>query len=358
MNYGNYIDFSSLKKILVLKLRHHGDVLLSSPVFSVLKNHYPHIEIHACIYKETLPMLEGHPAIEAFHVYDRNWKRGSFLKRIQKEIQLYYQIRKKGYDAVINLTEGDRGALIALVSGAKIRVGLDAEGKGFLGKNATYTHVVKRPKLPRHTVEKDLDALRKMGLFPNEEERSLFLHVPLEVKVEVDKKLEEEGIDPKKPFLLVHPTSRWRFKCPPMKWFAQLILKLEDMPVVITSSPADEEMALIEELKQHLGSKKVAFLTGKTTLKELAALIGKASKLLTVDSVPLHIASALKTPTVVVFGPSCEINWGPWLNARASVIRGNYSCRPCHMDGCGGSKVSDCLQHLKQELVLQELQKL
>ena len=118
------------KKILVAKLRHHGDVLLSSPVFSVLKGLYPDAEIDAYIYGETLPMLEGHPAISDFLLYDKGWKKLPVWKRFLKEMSLLRKIRKKKYDLVINLTEGDRGAIAAKVSKAPWAVGFDPEGDG------------------------------------------------------------------------------------------------------------------------------------------------------------------------------------------------------------------------------------
>ena len=106
------------------------------------------------LYKDTIPMLEGHPAISKFHGYDRSWKKLGLFGKLSKEFSMLKKIRKEKYDMVINLTEGDRGALVALVSGAAIRVGVDPEGNGFMGKKKIYTHIVKNCKTPRHTVEK------------------------------------------------------------------------------------------------------------------------------------------------------------------------------------------------------------
>lgn len=156
----------SPKKILVAKLRHHGDVLLSTPVFSILKKRFPHAEIDAYIYSETLPMLEGHPAVSDFILYDKKWKKLPCWKRYLEEAKLLRVIRKKGYDLVINLTEGDRGAIAAKVSRAPYAVGFDPEGGGMKGKKECYTHVIQHTPQPRHTVERQLDALRCLGIFP------------------------------------------------------------------------------------------------------------------------------------------------------------------------------------------------
>src|SRR3569832_133150 len=117
MSYGNYPPLAAVKKVLVVKLRHHGDVLLTSPVFSFLKTKLPHATIDGLIYQETAPMLEGHSAINKLHLYDKKWKKFSFFKRWKEEIALLLRIRKEKYDLVINLTEVDRGAIAAWVSG-------------------------------------------------------------------------------------------------------------------------------------------------------------------------------------------------------------------------------------------------
>src|SRR5574342_677632 len=101
MNYGNYPDLTNVKKILVIKLRHHGDVLLTSPVFSYLKSQLPAAVIDALIYLETAPMLEGHPAISKLHLYDKKWKEQSFFKRWKDEIALLKTIRGQRYDMLI-----------------------------------------------------------------------------------------------------------------------------------------------------------------------------------------------------------------------------------------------------------------
>ena len=178
MTYGNYPDLTSVRRILVIKMRHHGDVLLASPLFSNLKKALPSAAIDAFIYKDTLPMLEGHPAIADYLLYDRGWKKLPLLKKIGKEISLLKQIRSKGYDLVINLTEGDRGAIAAKISRAKCSVGFDPKGSGFFGKRKAFTHIVKSCPHPRHTVERQLDVLRRIGIFPAPEERDLHLHIP------------------------------------------------------------------------------------------------------------------------------------------------------------------------------------
>jgi heptosyltransferase-3 len=112
---------------------------------------------------------------------------------------------------------------------------------------------------------------------------------------------------------------------------------------------------MVDEILNLVPNVPVVNLGGKISLKELGALIQQSKCLVSVDSVPLHISSALKTPAVVLFGPSSELNWGPWQNPKARVVAQNLGCRPCFSDGCGGSKMSDCLQTLPVAKVLRAI---
>lgn len=359
MTYGNYPDLKNVKKILVIKLRHHGDVLLTSPVFSHLKKAMPDAQIDAFLYKDTLPMLEGHPDIFQFFLYDRNWKKGSLFSRIKKEISLLLQIRKERYDLVINLTEGDRGAIAALVSGSRYKIGFDRGGKRVLGRKKLYTHNVKHCPTPRHTVEKQLDVLRCMGLFPKKEERDLVFHIPQNAYQSVREMLNKVSLEEKE-YIVIHPVSRWMFKCLPANAIGALIheLVLKGKSVVLTSGPDKQERAMIEDVLSHSPKENVIDLGGKTSLKELGALISLSEMLICVDSVPLHMASALKTPVVALFGPTSEINWGPWMHPKAIIVAQKMSCRPCFKDGCAGSKMSDCLHTMPLSSILSAVDKL
>src|SRR5258705_9347955 len=91
------INLQSVRRALVIKLRHHGDVLLTSPVFQVLKNHAPHLEIDALVYHETRDMLSGHPAISQILTIDRKWKDQGFEAQMHGEWQLFKDLQSRQY---------------------------------------------------------------------------------------------------------------------------------------------------------------------------------------------------------------------------------------------------------------------
>ena len=91
-------------------------------------------------------------------------------------------------------------------------------------------------------------------------------------------------------------------------------------------------------------------LAGSLSIKELVALIAKAKLSICVDSMPMHVAAAVGTPVVALFGPSGDVEWGPW-RVENEVVTSNHPCRPCGNDGCGGGKVSECLTTLEVDRV-------
>lgn len=330
---------AGVNRILVIKFRHLGDVLLTSPVFRLLKERFPNSVVDGLIYKDSKAMLEGNSSVSDLLLYDRGWKQLGFAHRLGKELGLLREIRRRRYDLVLNLTEGDRGAIATLASGARLRVGIDPGRSGFFGKRKIYTHLVRPCQSPRHAVERNLDALRVLGLHPELHERNLEFHVPEEAF---------QKVTGWQNCVVVHPVSRWLFKCPEPSLVARLVCALRDRGerVVLTAGPDPKELERIEHILQGCRGEGIYSLAGLLSLKELGALYQGAKALITVDSVPLHIASALKVPVVALFGPTSEQNWGPWNHPKAQVVTSFMSCRPCYLDGCGGSKRSDCLDRL------------
>ena len=354
MPYGpaDAIDPGALLRALVIKLRHHGDVLLASPVFSVLKNLAPRMEIDALVYADTRDMLSLHPAIAEIHVIDRAWKRSGALARARAELALFSRLRARRYDLVVHLSEHPRGAWLARALGARWTVAPDYADKPRYWKRS-FTHRYALPKgARRHMVELNLDALRRLGIRPGEDERRLVLVPGEAAERRVDALLAQAGLAAKG-FVHFHPGSRWQFKCWPADRAAALLDELErrGQRVVLTAAPDPAERELVADMLSRTRAKPLD-LSGQLNLKELAALAARAKLFVGVDSAPMHIAAAMQTPVVALFGPSGELEWGPWQVAHRVVASSVHPCRPCGNDGCGGGKVSECLTHLPLASVL------
>ncbi len=340
-------DAVSLKEIaraLVVVLRHHGDVLLASPVLAVLQAHGPRIEIDALVYDDTAPMLEGHPALTQLLAVGRNWKQEGALSRFSLERELFRALRARRYDLLVHLTEQPRGAWLARALGPRASVAPAVPGRGkFWARSFTHLYPL-APNGRRHRVEANLDALRRIGVQPSMEERRLRFIPGAEAEARIAALLAAEGL-PERGYIHIHPASRWSFKSWTAERNAELIDRLASTHrVVISAAPEPAEMALIDEVLSKAKSKPIN-LAGKLSIKELGALTARARLFVGVDSMPMHLAAAMGTPAVALFGPSGDDEWRPW-RVKHRVVTSTHPCRPCGNDGCGGSKVSECLTTL------------
>jgi heptosyltransferase-3 len=340
------VPLVGIARALVVKLRHHGDVLLATPVLGVLEARAPRMEIDALVYDDTAPMLEGHPSIARLHLVGRNWRNEPLASRMALEQRLFAALRARRYDLLVHLSEHPRGAWLARLLGARYRVAPAVPGRGALWRSS-FTHLFATPRNGRrHQVELNLDALRRIGVQPEEDERRVVFVPGAAAAQSVASLLAAQGLR-EHGFVQVHPASRWQFKCWPAGKCAELVDRLAAAGhrVVLTAAPDPRETALVKRIVEVSKAKPVD-LSGKLSVKQLGALSAQARLFVGVDSMPMHLAAAMGAPTVALFGPSGELEWGPWGAAHRVVASARHSCRPCGLDGCGGGKVSECLTTL------------
>lgn len=358
---------ADVRRALVIKLRHHGDVLLAAPVLSMLQRLAPQCEIDALIYSDTVPMLAGNPHLAQLHVIDRNWKKQGVLRQTAAEWRLLSQLRARHYDLVIHLSVHKRGAWLTRLLRPRWSVAPRIHAAGTFSARFwanSFTHFYAAQSHPdRHTVESNLDSLRALGLTPLAADKRVVLVPGAAAEARVDALLASHGMQAGR-FIHIHPASRWLFKCWPADRVAALCRLLTDLgwPIVLTCAPDAQEMALLKTIFAELGkldppatgsgknsalvARRIVDFSGQLTLKELAALSARAKLFVGVDSAPMHIAAAMGTPTVAIFGPSGDREWGPWNVIHRVVASTTHACRPCGRAGCNDSKISECLTTL------------
>ena len=346
------LQYPPVRKILLIRLRNIGDVLLMVPTIRAFREAFPEAYLAAAVNAGTEEMLTGNPLLDEILVFDPRWKRLPFRQRVAQEGKFVWEVRKRGFDLAINTTEGDRGAFLCLSSGARIKVGL-YDASGLWWKARVYDHLVRIPDWKSHLVEQMLEIPRSLGLNPQDKRVEIFY--PPGEREFIDRLLEKEGIGPGEDVVHIHPTSRWLFKCWRDEAMAGVIDQLEkkrNIRTVLTSGKEEKELKKIDHILQACRTHPVS-LAGRVTLKQLAALSARARLFLGVDTAPMHIAAAVGTPVIALFGPSGEFNWSPWGNGHV-VIKKDWECRPCGQDGCQGSKRSRCLEEISEEEVLEE----
>ena len=338
-------DFDNIHRVLITKLGHHRDVLLTSPLFKVLKTRYPKLQADALVFDGTEEMLTLHPSVNQVYTVENNTGLLSKMSNFAQGKRLIKQLKKQQYDLLIHLTDHDLGAYLK----KQLKPSLAITAISPKCKNKTWLKSFQfhypLPTTPRHDVEKNLDALRALGMVIEPDERKLILVPGEEAANHVDHILNDLNLD-STPFLHIHPTSSYEFRCWSEPKMAALINRLhrDGHKVVLTAAPTKKEKAMMARIFNEL-EKPAIDLTGKLTLKQVAALTARASCFIGVDSAPTHIAEAVQTPTVALYGPSNEKVRGP-RSPHSIIVTSDHSCRPCGLSGCAGSNTSDCLINL------------
>jgi heptosyltransferase III len=344
-------EFHDIKNILVIKLRHIGDVLLTVPVFRALRENFPGARISALVNAGTEEVLSGNPLIDDIIKFDRRIKTKSAPKKYAAELAFLSDIRARGFDMAVDLTSGDRAAILSYVSGARYRIAYDPRGEGFPGKRFFYTHLAKKNG-SLHMVLQNLDVLAQFGIRTQNQKVDFF--IPGEAQEFAEKLFKEHEVSASDTVVHIHPTSRWLFKCWRDEYMAEIIDWLLDhnVRVIVTSAPMAREMKRTNNTLDHVRKRsQVIDLCGKTTLKQLAAVCSRSGLFIGVDSAPMHIAAAVGTPIIALFGPSGADQWGPWIEDRLVLVKdmGCVICQKCKREGV---EVRRCLDAIRPEEVI------
>ncbi|AIJ08282.1 MULTISPECIES: putative lipopolysaccharide heptosyltransferase III [Edwardsiella] len=316
----------SPQRILVIKLRHHGDMLLVTPVISTLKRHYPSAQIDVLLYAETRDMLSANQDIHQLYCIDRQWKKQGVRHQLSQEWRLLRTLRAQRYDLVVNLADQWRSAIVTALSSAPVRIGFDFTKRRHPLWRASHTHLASTAEHGKqHTVEQNLSILAPLGLADDDSRVTMgYCEQDWQSASALIPTPWQAG------YIVIQPTSRWFFKCWREARMSEVINALSQAgyPILLTSGPDARERAMIDAIMQGCPTAQVASLAGQLTLRQLAAIIDHARLFIGVDSVPMHMAAALQTPLVALFGPSKLVFWRPW-QARGDVIwAGDFGALP------------------------------
>src|SRR5271169_3755568 len=212
-------SFSGVERILVIKLRNIGDVLLTVPVFRALREKFPNARISALVNSGTEGVLVGNPLIDDIIVFDRQTKEMPVMRKYIREYSFLKMLRTKGFDLTVDLTGGDRAAIISRMTGARYRLGWKFK-KGFIGKRFCYTYL-SLPDAGKHMVLQNLAVVQQVGI--GAKNLSVDFYDSDEDKAFIKKILKEHGISETANMVHIHPTSRWLFKCWKDEYMAEVI---------------------------------------------------------------------------------------------------------------------------------------
>lgn len=333
-----------VRRILVVKLRYIGDVLLSTPVFRGLREAFPRATLTALVNAGTEEVLQHHPDVdEVLLVRRRVAGAGSWLRSWTDQLRLVRRLREQRFDLALDLTDGDRAAFLTWASGARGRVGFNRE-KRFRGR--AYHRVVRLPEGRRHAVEADLEALRVLGLRPRTVAPTLAL--PPEAETAADELLARTHVGRERDLVLIHPGARWGFKAWPAERFAALgdwMAEALGAQVLIAGGPGDAPVA--ETIRRQMRHPGIS-VAGETSVLQLGALLKRCRLFVGNDAGPMHVAAAVGTPVVGLFGPTDPTEWGPWGDGHVVLYRG-LDCRECWRRSACWRGEENCLRQIPVE---------
>jgi heptosyltransferase-1 len=340
-------------RILIVKPSSLGDVVHALPVLAALRRACADAHIAWLVNDSLAPLLEGHPLLDEVIRFDRDrygrmWRSPRVFFDFWRFVT---QIRRRRFDLVIDLQGLIRSGLLALFSGAEQRVGF-AEARE--GARLLYSQAVRCPDSAEHAVERNLAVVQALGLPAARPEFPLGLRAS--ERDEAAELLARVAGEPVRSFTAVVPAARWESKLWPAEKIAALIDRIHAEGLarcVLLGAPDERELA--ERIMAACGS-GVIDLVGRTSLRQLAAVIDLADRVICHDSGPLHIAAALGKPTVAIFGPTSAARTGPYSKL-ARVVTHPVACAPCYRRVCPYGH-QNCLRQLEVETVLAEVRAL
>ncbi len=315
-----------MKKILIIKPSSLGDVIHTFPIVTALAKQIPGVTIDWVVRPEYADLVRAHPAVRKVLLFDRKgWALlGRLGKTLSEVFRLIRSFRSARYDAALDLQGLFRSGLMAYLSGAPLRMGFaNAREHAPLFYNRKVAVTQERI----HALDRYLLFLEALGL-QKAEEAQYGLVVPAESESAIARRLAEEEILDGQPLIVLNPLTRWETK----KWVPERFAALADQVadtfqahVVAIGGPDDREET--EKIQSKMRA-RLTDLAGRTSLLELAALLRQADLMVTCDSGPMHLAAAMKTPVVALFGPTDPLRTGPHgLGHR--VIQAGLDCAPC-----------------------------
>ncbi len=325
------INLSNIKKILISRTDRIGDVVLSTPVFWAIKKKYPNAYISVMVVKETAPIVQGNPWIDEVIILDKKGRHKSWLQTFFFGLSL----RNRKFDVAIHLHPKNRVNVISWAANVPVRIGYKVS-LGNHGKNDfLLTHKIPEQKWQgkKHEVEYNFDLLKFINV--SQPER-LPLYFPLAEQGLNDlMQLMPQGLNDR--YVVFHPSASCISKRWPPERLAQVADRLSSrfgvLPVIIGEG---EGIAHANEMQNNMKEKSLN-LSGRLSLGMLGWLLKGARLLVSNDSGPVHVAAAVETPVISIFGRNqpglSPIRWRP-ISERGTYIHKDVGCTVCLAHKC------------------------
>lgn len=337
------------KKILIVRLDRIGDVVLSTPVIKALRDAYPDAHIAMMVRPHAREIVEGNPCLNEVIIYDKD---GSH-RGLAGSLRFTQELRAKKFDIAIILHPTSRTHMVVSLAGIPERVGYDRKAGFLLTRRIPHTKQFGM----KHEIDYTLDVLRYIGIEPKD--RALYVPVNTCSERRIENMLAENGVKSSDILIAFNPGASCASKRWGIKNFSEVargLIEKHGAKAVIISGSADKHFG--DELASSIG-KGAVNLSGRTGIGDVASLLRRCRLFISNDSGPVHVACAVGTPVVVIFGRSdaglSPRRWGPTLG-RSAVLHKDVGCDVCLAHNCRiGFK---CLEAITAKEVLEAAEKM
>ncbi|OGW75260.1 MAG: lipopolysaccharide heptosyltransferase II [Omnitrophica bacterium RBG_13_46_9] len=317
-------DMKNYGRILIVEVNWLGDVLFSTPFIRAVRERWKDAYIACMVVPRCKEILEYNPCIDEIIIYD---EKGAHKGLLGKQ-RLISSLRNKRFDFAILLHRSFTRALMAYLAGIKERAGYTTKKRGVI-----LTHPVEPPDRPLHKVEYFLKIAESIGCDILNKDYEFFIS-DRERRYIADR-LSENGVVKDDLLIVVNPGGNWL----PKRWIEENFAELCDALITkygakIVLSGAEKDLQIAGRIKKRMNQNLVIF-AGKTNLKELGALVERANFVISGDSGPMHIAVAMKSNVIALFGPTSPALTGPYGKGNYRVIQKDTGCDvPCYDLAC------------------------
>lgn len=327
----NKIKFDSIEKILIIKLRAIGDVLLSTVVTKNLRNVFPEAKIDFLIEKPARDILVGNPFIDEILIYEKDMGMVEFLSFL----------RRRRYDLVFDLFCNPRSALMTYFTRARYRIGYKFRGRGY-----AYNIKLKPRSEICHNVEFNLDALRAIGI--KIIDRNIYMPISSDDEKFALEFWGRNNLDGKL-VIALNPGGTWETKRWGIEKFAQLGDMLNDKlgAKIILIWGIKDELEDVRRMSRMMNCEPV--IIPPTSLKQLASILRLCSLTVSNDSGPMHISAAVGTPTLGIYGPTNPYAQGPYGEKNLWIRMEELECIACNLTKCSIGNI--CMKNLNVDAV-------
>ncbi len=346
------IRLDGARRILLVKPSALGDVVHALPVAATLRRRYPNIPLDWLVEEEAADVVRGNPALSGVVVSGRRrWLRqlrdpARILPTMGEMRRFVAELRSRQYDAVLDLQGLFKSALYVRATRAAIRVGF-AEGRE--GAPWALTHRFIAPAQPVHAVERYLALAAAVGA--TDPVREFHISLAPEDAATARSVLAASP----RPRVMLHPAARWRTKLWEVERWRELAGSLQAEGIATILTGGQEDGAWAAGIITGLDPAPLS-LVGRLSLKQLVAVLRDVDLMITVDSGPMHMAAAVGTPVVALFGPTDPLRTGPLGPGR--ILRRELPCSPCLRRDCQIADTYRCMRDLGVDEVLEAARRL